>query len=76
MSMHPRRVLLVNTWLQMVLVALIVVLVNVWSAGSFLRLDLTEDKIYSLDMTSRALMYRLEKPLIAKVYFTKSLQAP
>jgi ABC-type uncharacterized transport system involved in gliding motility auxiliary subunit len=74
--MHPRRVLLANSWLQLGLVAIIAVLLNTWSAGSFVRIDLTTDKIYSLDLASRALMYRLERPLVVKVYFTRGLQAP
>ena len=43
---------------------------------TFLRADLTEDRLYSLDLASRTIMYRLEKPLVAKVYFTGGLQAP
>ena len=65
-----------NSWLQMALVLAIVVLANTWAAGTFWRLDVTEDRLYSLDLTTRALMYRLEKPLTAKVYFTRGLQAP
>lgn len=74
--MDPRRNLLANAWAQMALVAAIVVLANTWASGSFARLDLTEDKLYSLDIASRALMDRLERPLVAKVYFTDGLQAP
>jgi ABC-2 type transport system permease protein len=71
-----RRSLLAHSWAQAALVVVIVVLANTWAAGSFLRADLTEDRLYSLDLASRALMYRLEKPLVAKVYFTRGLQAP
>jgi ABC-2 type transport system permease protein len=71
-----RRSLLAHSWAQAALVGVIVVLANTWAAGSFLRADLTEDRLYSLDLASRALMYRLEKPLVAKVYFTRGLQAP
>ena len=74
--MHLRRVLLLNTWLQLFLVIGIVVLVNLWGAGRFLRLDLTADKQFSLDLVTRALMYELERPLYVKVYFTEGLQAP
>ncbi|NOY27814.1 MAG: GldG family protein [Oligoflexia bacterium] len=76
MSLDPRRTLLANVWAQLGLVVLIVVLLNTWSTGSFGRLDLTRDKLYSLDIASRGLMGRLKKPLIAKVYFTDGLQAP
>ena len=74
--MDVRRRLLAHSWAQALLVVCIVVLTNVWAAGTFLRADLTADRLYSLDLTSRALMYRLEKPLVAKVYFTGGLQAP
>jgi len=76
MALDPRRNLLANAWIQLALVFLIVVLANTWSAGVFGRLDLTHDKLYSLDIASRRLMGRLDKPLVAKVYFTRGLQAP
>ncbi len=71
-----RRNLLTNAWAQLLLVFVVVVLGNLWSSGTFLRMDLTEDRLYSLDLASRALMYKLEKPLVVKVYFTRGLQAP
>lgn len=71
-----RRTLLAHSWGQAGLVLIIVVLLNAWAARSFLRADLTEDRLYSLDLASRTIMYRLEKPLVAKVYFTGGLQAP
>lgn len=76
MSSKALRSQRANSWLQAALVLAIVVLANTWAARTFWRLDLTEDRLYSLDLTTRALMYRLEKPLIAKVYFTGGLQAP
>ena len=74
--MDTRRRLLAHSWLQLVLVGAIVVLANTWGAGSFLRLDLTEDKLFSLDLATRVLVSKVERPLTAKVYFTKGLQAP
>ncbi len=74
--MHARKRLLAHTWAQLVLVVVIVVLANLWSSGTFTRLDLTRDGVYSLDLTTRALMAQLDRPLLAKVYFTKGLQAP
>lgn len=71
-----RRSLLANAWIQLALVVIIVVLANTWAARSFVRLDLTSDRIYSLDLATRALMYRLEKPLLARVWFTGGLEAP
>ena len=74
--MDLRRSLLTNTWAQLVLVIGIVIAANTWASGTFARLDLTADRVYSLDLSTRALLYRLDKPLLAKVYFTKGLQAP
>ena len=74
--MHLRRVLLLNVWIQLLLVIAIVILANTWGAQRFFRLDLTADKRYSLDLVTRALMYELDKPLYAKVYFTDGLQTP
>ena len=45
-------------------------------AHAMAGLDLTAERVYSLDLATRALLYRLDKPLLAKVYFTKGLQAP
>ncbi len=75
MKAHVRTQRL-NSWLQMFLVLAVVVLANSWASRTFWRVDLTADRLYSLDLASRGLMYRLEKPLIAKVYFTEGLQTP
>lgn len=74
--MHLRRVLLLNVWLQLFLVLAVVILANAWGAQRFFRLDVTADKRYTLDLVTRALMYKLDKPLYAKVYFTDDLQTP
>lgn len=74
--MHLRKRLLAHTWAQLFLVLVIVILANLWSASTFTRIDLTREGVYSLDLTTRALMLQLDKPLLAKVYFTKGLQAP
>lgn len=74
--MDAKRNLRANSLLQLLLVMLIVVLVNTLAARHFWRLDLTEDRLYSLDLVTRRLMSRLERPLTAKVYFTRGLEAP
>jgi ABC-2 type transport system permease protein len=71
-----RKELVLNSWIQLLLVGSIVVLANLWASRSFVRMDLTEDRIYSLDLATRALVWQLDKPLHAKVYFTSGLQAP
>jgi gliding-associated putative ABC transporter substrate-binding component GldG len=74
--MDKRRNLFYNSHVQLVLVLVIVVLANLWAAGSFFRVDLTGQRIYSLELATRALVYQLDKPLVVKVYFTRGLQAP
>lgn len=74
--MDPRRNLSYNALLQLVLVLGIAVMANVLAARHFGRLDLTADHRYSLDLVTRNLMSRLERPLIARVYFTRGLDAP
>ena len=74
--MDLRRRLLAHTWAQLALVLMAVVLLNTWAARSFMRVDLTQDKLYSLDLATRVLVNRVERPLTAKVYFTRGLQAP
>lgn len=54
----------------------IVVLANMWSSEHFFRLDITDDKNHSLDLSTQALAWQLERPLVVKIYFSKNLQAP
>ena len=39
-------------------------------------MDVTDNKNYTLDLKTRSLVWNLERPLVAKVYFTEGLQAP
>lgn len=74
--MDPRRNLAYNAVAQLMLVLAIAVVANLLAARHFGRLDLTEDHRYSLDLVTRNLMSRLERPLKARVYFTRGLEAP
>lgn len=74
--MDLRRSLLTNAGLQLLLILCVVVLANVFVSRHFTRVDLTADHLYSLDATTRGLLGRLERPLVAKVYFTRGLEAP
>lgn len=51
-------------------------LANFLFAGSVLRLDLTQNSLYTLSDASRGAVEKLERPLQVKAYFTKDLQAP
>ena len=74
--MKPHVELRWNSWAQLLFVLVIVVSVNVFSSKHFLRLDMTQDRNYSLDISTQALVWKLDKPLIIKVYFSENLQAP
>lgn len=74
--MDLRRRLLGHSWAQLVLTVAVVILANAWAARTFWRVDLTEDRLFSLDLVTRALVARLGKPLTARVYFTRGLEAP
>ena len=74
--MTPRRSLSINSWLQLMFVVIIIICTNVLASKHFWRLDVTDDKVHSLDMSTRALIWKLDKPLNVKVYFTEGLQAP
>ena len=74
--MNPRKALLLDLWAQLGLVVLVLVLLNILSVGTFARLDVTSDHIYTLSDTSRALMGSLQRPLFVKVYFTEDLEPP
>ena len=71
-----RRNLLFNQFLQLFLVIVIVLLANRWSINHFFRIDLTAEKIYSLDLSTKQLAWQLQRPLVAKVFFTEDLEAP
>lgn len=71
-----RKSLILNQVIQLLLVVAIVVLANRWSIENFFRIDLTSEKIYSLDLSTKQLTWNLERPLYAKVFFTEDLEAP
>ena len=73
--MHLRHALHLNRWFQLGLVLAIVICVNLLSAKHFVRADITQDRIHSLDPATIALVSDLERPLIVKVFFTKDLEA-
>lgn len=74
--MDARKNLLANVWLQLGLVVVILALGNLLAARHFARLDVTRDRLHSLDQASKAIAARLDRPLIVKAYFTRGLQAP
>jgi gliding-associated putative ABC transporter substrate-binding component GldG len=71
-----RSALRINTFIQLGLVLLIVLLLNLLGNRYFKRLDLTTDRVHSLSQPTKGLMKRLERPLVVKVFFTRGLEAP
>ena len=58
------------------LFVIVLVLANLVSSRAFLRIDLTQNKTYSLSPASRESVRTLEETLSAKVFFTQNLPAP
>lgn len=72
----PRRNLLLNSHLQAALVVLIVVLANGFAAFHIARVDLSRERLYTLDEASKQIVQQMDRPLVARVYFTRGLGAP
>jgi ABC-type uncharacterized transport system involved in gliding motility auxiliary subunit len=54
----------------------IIFLINAAGVTLFFRVDLTEDKIYSISEASKRVVSTLSEPLTIEVFFTKNLPAP
>ena len=71
--MNPKTRLRLLSAAGAVLVAAILAAVNVLSRYAYVRLDLSEGKIYSLSPASRQLLQRLEDPVYITAYFSPAL---
>jgi gliding motility-associatede transport system auxiliary component len=58
------------------LLVIVIILVNLVSAGWFVRLDLTAGNTYSLSSVSRRTISSLQEPLTVSVFFSPDLPAP
>jgi len=65
-----------ETWIKFFIYAAVIVLINVAGQSLFFRMDLTENKLYSLSDASKAAVARLSEPLTINVFFTENLPAP
>ncbi|MBB6480545.1 Gldg family protein [Spirochaeta isovalerica] len=63
-------------WFRFLLFTAVVVLINLVSGTLFFRLDLTENKTYSLSAASRNLVSSLEEPLTIRVFLSENLPQP
>ncbi len=74
--MTPRLNLLLNSHAQMVLTVLIVLLANGLAAFHVARVDLSQERLYTLDEASKQIVQKMDRPIVARVYFTQGLGAP
>jgi gliding-associated putative ABC transporter substrate-binding component GldG len=65
-----------NRFLYMASAAGLLVALNVLSFNIYGRLDLTEDKMFTLSKSSRELVATLDDQLVVKAYFSNNLPAP
>lgn len=75
-SRRLRLGMLGHVWLQTLLVLVLLGLCNHLAAAEFWRADLTSDHRFTLSPAARACMTKLERPLVARMYFTSGLEAP
>lgn len=61
---------------SLLLVAAILVVLNLIGLNWFGRLDLTDDRVFTLAAASQNMVQGLKDPLTVKVYFTDNLPAP
>jgi ABC-2 type transport system permease protein len=55
---------------------LVIVLINIAGITLFFRLDLTENRTYSISQASKTVVETLTEPLTINVFFTENLDAP
>jgi len=66
----------IQSYIKFFIYLIAVVLINVAGITLFFRLDLTENKIYSISKASQMVVSTLSEPLTIKVFFSKDLPAP
>lgn len=65
-----------GNYLRFLAYLVVVVLVNIVGITLFFRIDLTENRLYSISNVSRQVVSTLSEPLTINVFFTKNLPAP
>jgi ABC-type uncharacterized transport system involved in gliding motility auxiliary subunit len=63
-------------YIKFLVYMIVVVLLNVAGITLALRIDLTEDKVFSISKVSKDVVRTLSEPLTINVFFTKNLPAP
>jgi len=65
-----------DAYLKFLIYGVVIVLINLVGITLFFRVDLTQNKIYSLSDASKKAVARLSEPLTINVFFTENLPAP
>ena len=65
-----------NRYFKFIIYIVVIVLINMAGITLFLRLDLTQNKIYSISESSQKVVATLSEPLTINVFFTRNLPAP
>ena len=63
-------------YVKLIVYLIVIVLVNIVGLTLFFRLDLTENRVYSISDASQKVVSTLSEPLTINVFFTKNLPAP
>ncbi len=73
--MKKRQRLLGSTAVNIVLVLIIIIAINVIAASLYFRLDITEEKLYTLSDGTEKIVEKISTPVTLKYYFTKNLES-
>ncbi len=73
--MKKRQKVLGSTAISIVLVLIIIVAINVISAGLYSRLDITEENLYTLSEGTENIVEKIATPLTLKYYLSKNLES-
>ncbi len=65
-----------NRYIKFIIYIIVVVLINMAGITLFFRMDLTQNRIYSISETSREVVATLSEPLTINVFFSRNLPAP
>ncbi len=65
-----------DAYLKFLIYLVVIVLINLVGLTAFFRVDLTQNRIYSLSKASREAVSTLSEPLTINVFFTENLPAP
>ncbi|HBC86782.1 MAG TPA: hypothetical protein DCZ94_07505 [Lentisphaeria bacterium] len=74
--MNKRNKNLIYSAIGIIALFLIFVAVNFIASKINIRLDLTEEKLYTLSQSTRSVLKKLDTPVTLKLYYTKSSNMP